>query len=52
MAHTTQAPEEDERDGIMSAEAIVEGNFTSIAEECTQLCSAQRRAPGVKSDSS
>jgi hypothetical protein len=47
----TQTPEEDERDNRMSAAAMVEGNFTSIAEECARLCSAKSRAQGVKSDS-
>ena len=47
----TQTPEEDERDIIMSDAAMIEGNSTSIAEQCVWLCSAQSRTQGVKSDS-
>jgi hypothetical protein len=44
----TQTPEEDERGSIMSAAVMIEGNFTSITEECARLYSAKSRAQGVK----
>jgi hypothetical protein len=47
-----QAPEADQRESRMSAAAMIERDFSLIAEEPARLCtsSVQSRAEGVKSE--